>query len=135
MSTVQEIEQAIRQLTPNELARIRALVAELERQGWESRIASGQNQSDDLDDEVQRRQDELRQRVKRLRDEIALMADSLPDVLMKASEIDSPPIVQPARLQTSEEWLAAFHKWVDSHRDVTAIADDSRESIYEGRGE
>jgi Arc/MetJ-type ribon-helix-helix transcriptional regulator len=44
-------------------------------------------------------------------------------------------VIQPARIQNREEWLVAFRKWGESHADVTAIADDSRESIYEGRGE
>jgi hypothetical protein len=32
-----------------------------------------------------------------------------------------------------EERLRLFREWVDSHRDITAVADDSRDSIYEGR--
>ena len=36
---------------------------------------------------------------------------------------------------TSEEWAAAFREWASGHRVLPVIADDSRESIYEGRGE
>lgn len=32
-----------------------------------------------------------------------------------------------------EQWAAAWRECVESHRDITAVADDSRESIYEGR--
>lgn len=35
----------------------------------------------------------------------------------------------------AEEWIAAFRAWAASHRTLSHIADDSRESIYEGRGE
>ena len=48
---------------------------------------------------------------------------------------------QPAEAQTSqdpisaEEWMADFRKWAESHRRLEHEADDSRESIYVGRGE
>jgi predicted transcriptional regulator len=41
----------------------------------------------------------------------------------------------PARQMTTEEWLAEFRAWVASHADWPGEFDDSRESIYEGRGE
>ena len=34
---------------------------------------------------------------------------------------------------TPEQRVAAWRAWVAGHRDVTAVADDSRESIYEDR--
>jgi hypothetical protein len=39
------------------------------------------------------------------------------------------------RYRSHEEWSKAFHEWVNSHRKLDTIADDSRESIYAGRGE
>ena len=36
---------------------------------------------------------------------------------------------------TPEGWTEAFRQWAASHRVLPVIADDSRESIYEGRGE
>jgi plasmid stability protein len=36
---------------------------------------------------------------------------------------------------TAEEWIAELRAWVDSHKPFPVIADDSRESIYAGRGE
>ena len=36
---------------------------------------------------------------------------------------------------TPEEWVRAFREWAASHPVLSVIADDSRESIYEGRGE
>jgi hypothetical protein len=38
MSTVQEIEQAIRQLTPEEFAELRAFIAELDHDAWDAQI-------------------------------------------------------------------------------------------------
>lgn len=34
-----------------------------------------------------------------------------------------------------EEWAQAFREWAASHPRTTHFVDDSRESIYEGRGE
>ncbi|MBI3757222.1 MAG: hypothetical protein HY267_04520 [Deltaproteobacteria bacterium] len=36
---------------------------------------------------------------------------------------------------TSDEWSVMLRAWAASHPMGTAVADDSRESIYEGRGE
>ena len=40
-----------------------------------------------------------------------------------------------ARCESAEEWIADFHAWAESHRHLPHEADDSRESIYAGRGE
>ena len=40
-----------------------------------------------------------------------------------------------ARQRPTEQWIADWRAWIASHPDVPALADDSRESIYEGRGE
>jgi hypothetical protein len=37
--------------------------------------------------------------------------------------------------KSAEEWVAEFMAWVESHPPVTHFVDDSRESIYAGRGE
>jgi hypothetical protein len=36
---------------------------------------------------------------------------------------------------THQEWAKAFRKWAASHKVLPVIADDTQESIYEGRGE
>ena len=36
---------------------------------------------------------------------------------------------------TADEWARALRAWAASHPVGTVLADDSRESIYEGRGE
>jgi hypothetical protein len=45
---------------------------------------------------------------------------------------DEKPLYETA---SPEEWTRAFHQWATSHKVLPVIADDSRESIYEGRGE
>lgn len=47
-------------------------------------------------------------------------------------EVDDNPLYQST---TPEEWVSAFREWAASHPPLTVIADDSRESIYQGRGE
>jgi hypothetical protein len=34
-----------------------------------------------------------------------------------------------------EEWSRAFREWAESHDSIQTDVDDSRDSIYEGRGE
>jgi predicted transcriptional regulator len=41
----------------------------------------------------------------------------------------------PAHTKGFEEWRAEFDAWVASHKPVGHEVDDSRESIYRGRGE
>jgi uncharacterized protein YbjT (DUF2867 family) len=95
MSTVQEIEAAIRELSPSELAELRAWF----NQGMIP--LSGE----------------------------ASQASHVPKMPFP------PPVVQPAAIRDPIERRKAFAEWVASHSDITAVADDSRESIYEGCGE
>ena len=39
------------------------------------------------------------------------------------------------QVQTPQQWVADFRRWAESHRRLPIEADDSRESIYAGRGE
>jgi hypothetical protein len=41
----------------------------------------------------------------------------------------------PASPLKEDPWLDEFHAWVASHPRLDYVADDSRESIYAGRGE
>jgi hypothetical protein len=36
---------------------------------------------------------------------------------------------------TAEQWCQRFEAWASGHHDLAHEADDSRESIYAGRGE
>jgi hypothetical protein len=40
-----------------------------------------------------------------------------------------------AALLSADEWIADIRSWAESHRRLPHDADDSRESIYAGRGE
>jgi len=44
-------------------------------------------------------------------------------------------VSQPAHTMPLEEWQAEFRAWIASHKPLPHEADDSRESIYAGRGE
>ena len=52
--------------------------------------------------------------------------------LLPPTNGEEQPLYQTA---TTEEWLKAFREWAASHPVLPVIADDSRESIYEGRAE
>jgi plasmid stability protein len=41
----------------------------------------------------------------------------------------------PSNRMTPEQWSAEFRTWVASHRPVPGSVDDSRVTIYAGRGE
>lgn len=47
-------------------------------------------------------------------------------------DFEEQPLYQSA---TPEDWVRAFREWAASHPALPAIADDSRDSIYQGRGE
>lgn len=44
------------------------------------------------------------------------------------------PSVDPKKM-SAEEWIKNLREWSASHPHATHFVDDSRESIYEGRGE
>ena len=46
-------------------------------------------------------------------------------------DADEKPLYETA---TPEEWVRAFREWATSHP-ILPVADDSREGIYQGRGE
>ena len=62
--------------------------------------------------------------------------DLLKDMLDEREGLLPPQERLPTPAQmTVEEWSHALRAWATGHPDRTAPADDSRESIYEGRGE
>ncbi len=139
MSTLQEIESAIRQLSREERAELR---------NWFD--------SSELIQDASERQRELSRSLHEAT-KIAAAAQKLlslysatqpensastndqnpksDDSRLSALDQLPAPVVQFSKYRNSQEWLRAFQAWVDSHSDVTAVADDSRESIYAGRGE
>jgi predicted DNA-binding antitoxin AbrB/MazE fold protein len=50
-------------------------------------------------------------------------------------EAPEPAPSYPPGFTTPEEWVRALREWAASHPRVDHFADDSRESIYAGRGE
>ena len=47
----------------------------------------------------------------------------------------SPVLAYPPGFASAEEWVKAFREWAASHQPEGHFVDDSRESIYDGRGE
>jgi hypothetical protein len=76
---------------------------------------------------------------KRLREKAARTGQTLEGFLLQAAERlaveEAPPLGLTATELTPEQRSAALRAWVTSHKPLPTIADDSRESIYEGRGE
>jgi hypothetical protein len=80
---------------------------------------------------------------RRLREKAALNGQSLEDYLRRLAEESARPESSPGELPaegsprplSAEEWVAEFRAWAASHPTRTTVADDSRESIYAGRGE
>lgn len=60
----------------------------------------------------------------------ALRKQSPPPTAPQSSYWPGPP---PG--ETAEEWIARLRAWCERQPRLDVIADDSRESIYEGRGE
>jgi hypothetical protein len=50
-------------------------------------------------------------------------------------ELEKSPATGGNERLTGDAWLREFDAWVKSHRKIDVVLDDSRESIYEGRGE
>jgi hypothetical protein len=71
----------------------------------------------------------------RLLEQAALFKKPPEEVALKALEeqLDAEPAAAEAR--TPQQWVDDFHRWAESHRRLPHEADDSRESIYAGRGE
>jgi hypothetical protein len=120
MSTLQEIELAIQRLSDHEKSELRA---------WMDSLRAL--------DEAKRRQEVLSQlleeQFQRLATAVKLVELS-PAHALKGGAIP-PSSVRPAKYLDKSQWAAAFEQWIKSNRDVKAVADDSRDSIYAGRGE
>lgn len=130
MSTVQEIEAAIRELSPSELAELRAFISEIAR---EKNVDSGMDahlnaQREML--ELQRQQSEALGQLREAQAAASPLRSSPREKSGDSGKHVPDPVVQPAKYQSLDEWLAAFKRLTESHKDITAIADDSRESIY-----
>lgn len=74
----------------------------------------------------------------RLRDRAAATGKDVPTLIREAVEEKLSPegghTESPSDM-AYDRWKITFGQWVDSHRPVRHVVDDSRESIYGGRGE
>lgn len=70
--------------------------------------------------------------------EAARTVQTLVDLLRAKDRIgaaEQQTAVTPPSQLGRDVWLARWDEWVASHPPSEVVADDSRESIYEGRGE
>jgi hypothetical protein len=71
---------------------------------------------------------------RRLRDEAARKGQTVEQYLEWLIEQSLPTVPATAAL-SAEEWIAELRAWAASHKPSPVRVDDSRESIYAGRGE
>lgn len=73
---------------------------------------------------------------KKLRERAGHFGQSLEDYLQCLAEREAELASRTEAAQMPfEEWSKLWHEWCSSHPELPGTADDSRESIYEGRGE
>lgn len=73
-------------------------------------------------------------------DEIEAAVDALPPEQQQELIAHLVAKLRPAKAEsvprlTPEQRVAVIHEWAASHQAASHFVDDSRESIYEGRGE
>jgi hypothetical protein len=76
----------------------------------------------------------------KLRERAAAMGKDVAEYVLEVVEeeltITEPPSAEPLpSSQHPDPWLKTFREWIASHDHIKTVADDSRESIYAGRGE
>jgi hypothetical protein len=76
---------------------------------------------------------------RRLRERAARNGQSLETFLgqlaEQAASVEGSSASPPGEKLTPEQWSAEWRAWAASHRALPGEVDDSRESIYAGRGE
>jgi hypothetical protein len=71
----------------------------------------------------------------KLRDQAALVGKAPEELALEALEERLAATVSGPTAVPAEQWVADFRAWAEGHRRLLHEADDSRESIYAGRGE
>jgi hypothetical protein len=72
---------------------------------------------------------------RRLREKAAGSGQTLEGYLERLLERDAEAPAGATAPPSPEEWVAQWLAWARSHPTLPQVADDSRESIYAGRGE
>lgn len=73
----------------------------------------------------------------RLRERAAAAGKDVESIVREAVDEKLAAAVAPTGPEgkSYEQWVAELHAWAASHQPVSHLVDDSRESIYAGRGE
>jgi hypothetical protein len=76
---------------------------------------------------------------RRLREQAAQSGESLESLLQRLAEqaaaVGNGTAKKPDAELTPEQWSVEWRAWAASHKATPGVLDDSRESIYAGRGE
>ena len=70
---------------------------------------------------------------RRLREQASAAGKDLPTFVQETLEKLAPAPANGSK--TPQQWSAESHAWASNHPTLNYIVDDSRESIYAGRGE
>jgi predicted transcriptional regulator len=73
--------------------------------------------------------------VERRLQEAAALNDLTVEAYIQRLVEQSVGVIPKANTMPREQWVAEFRAWIASHTPLPHEADDSRESIYAGRGE
>ena len=71
----------------------------------------------------------------KLKEQAAATGRAPEELALQALEEQLAVSGQPLVTLSADEWIADIRAWAQSHRSLPHDADDSRESIYAGRGE
>ena len=73
----------------------------------------------------------------RLRERAAAAGKDVESIVREAVDEKLAAVATPTGPEgkSYEQWAAEFKAWIASHKPVSHFVDDSRESIYAGRGE
>ncbi len=70
----------------------------------------------------------------KLKAQAAATGQAPEELALRVLEDEFAASANPPQSMSTAEWIADFRAWAESHRRLPHDADDSRESIYEGRG-
>jgi hypothetical protein len=71
----------------------------------------------------------------KLKEQAAATGQAPEELALRVLEEQLVTPAQTALPASADEWIADIRAWAESHRRLPRDADDSRESIYAGRGE
>jgi hypothetical protein len=71
----------------------------------------------------------------KLKEQAAATGQAPEELALRALEEQLASAAQSPSALSADDWVADIRAWAESHRHLPGDADDSRETIYAGRGE